>query len=55
MRREAGLPGCLRAALERRLDAVVAEDRLDRVTTDVMADMLQPTPNPRVVLTAGRS
>jgi hypothetical protein len=42
MRREEGLPGQLRAALRRWLDAVVLEDRLDRVACDVVAHAFSP-------------
>src|SRR6516165_9565606 len=48
MPREEGLPGRLRAALRYRLDAMVLEDRLDRVAGDVLADGLQPAADPRV-------
>ena len=53
MPREEGLPGRLRAALRYRLDAMVLEDRLDRVAGDVVADGLQPGPDPRVPLRVG--
>src|SRR6516165_11154471 len=48
MPREEGLPGRLRAALRYRLDAMVLEDRLNRVAGDVVADALQPAADPRV-------
>src|SRR6516165_1691733 len=48
MPREEGLPGRLRAALRYRLDAMVLEDRLNRVAGDVVADALQPATDPRV-------
>src|SRR5262245_57261848 len=42
------LPGRPRAALGCGLDAVVLEDRLDRVAGDVVAEALQPAPDSRV-------
>jgi hypothetical protein len=41
MRREKRLPGRLRSALRGGLDAVVLEDRFDRVASDVLAEALQ--------------
>src|SRR5882762_11306007 len=42
------LPGHVRAALRCRLDAVILEDRFDRVAGDVAAETLEPTPDARV-------
>ncbi len=41
MSRQEGLPRCLRAALRRGLDAVVLEDRFDRVPGDVVTEVLR--------------
>ena len=48
MRGEERLPGRLRAALRCRLNAVILEDRFDRVACDVVAEALQPAANARV-------
>src|SRR5262245_34173736 len=48
MRGEEGLPGHVRAALRCRLDAMIFEDRLDRVAGDVVAEPLKPTADARV-------
>ena len=42
------LPGHLRAALRCGLDAVVLQDRFDRVPSDVVAEVLQPAADARV-------
>src|SRR5262249_57740453 len=42
MRRQECLPRCLRAALWGRLDTVVLEDGLDRVSPDFVTKVLQP-------------
>jgi hypothetical protein len=48
MRGEKRLPGGLRATLRRGLDAVVLEDRLDRIAGDVVTETLEPTADARV-------
>ena len=52
MRREERLPGRLRAALRSRRNAVVLEDRFDRIAREIVAEALQSAANARV--TPGR-
>src|ERR1700730_7054053 len=46
---QARLPGRFRAALRCRLDAVVFEDRFDRVARHVVAETLQPAADAGVI------
>ena len=48
MSRQEGLPRCLRTALWRGHDAVVLEDRFDRVSGDVVTEVLEPAADTRV-------
>src|SRR5262249_676796 len=55
MRREEAFPGRLRATLWCRLDTVGPEDRFDRVTADVVADVLEAAADSRVPTRVGFS